>query len=197
MLLVFSRLSISRPLLTNLLSFPLGPNHTFNSLFPCGFGVFSWVRSKPLMAAAAPAPHQQTSGDPRGQCLIWVAPQGSPWLVFPMILGISALTQFSELDCPSCLAKRGFCFFLNPKFHQKTPQLSFSRAVKVLVPWLMKCPWTGPHHVPHQPCPLGLQPPMNFWDIISSRDTQPHLLRRAGHLHFIFHCTSTFLAVPN
>lgn len=197
MLLVFSRLSISRPLLTNLLSFPLGPNHTFNSLCPSGFGVFSWARSKPLTAAGPPPPISKLQEIPGVSVWSGCSP-GKSLTSFSHDSG--NFGSYSILwTGPAILliAKRGFLFFLNLKFHQKTPQLSFSRALKVRVPWLMKHPWTGPHHVPHQRRPPGLQTPVNFWDVISSRDTQPHLLRGAGHLRFIFHRTSSFLAVPN
>lgn len=159
MLLVFSCLSISRPLLTNLLSFPLGPNHTFNSLCPCGFGVFSWVRSKPLTAADPPISKLQEipevsvwSGCSPGKSLTSFSHDSGNFSSYSILwTGLTIL-----------LSKTWVSFLSQSKISLENSPTFFFRALKVLVLWLMKCPRTGLHYVPHQPCPLGLQPSTNF-----------------------------------
>ena len=55
--------------------------------------------------------------------------------LFSGVWECSLLLNFSELDLPPCSGEHGFVFFLNPTRHWKTPQLSFSGALKVLVLW--------------------------------------------------------------
>lgn len=99
MLLVFSHFAVSRPLLTNLPSFPLGQTAFSTPWVPVGLGSFlGWVPSHLLQPAKAGAlPRQPAGREPRCRQR-WDVDVGAPWgrlgPVFLMILGIQSLTQF-------------------------------------------------------------------------------------------------------
>ena len=194
MLLVFSHFSVSGPLLTNLPSFPPGQTALSTPSVPVGLGSFpESVPRHPLRPPTSVGPSSAICrAIPRVSVLIWVLPREVLDAFFSWFLEFSLLLNFSELDLPSCLAKCRFLFFLNPKLHWKTPQLSFSRASEVLVLWQCPRPPRNSASLTSPPSPLGLHPPKEFWDDISSRSTSLHMLRTPTRLHFIFHCSLTF-----
>lgn len=142
MLLVFSHFAVSRPLLTNLPSFPLGQTAFSTPWVPVGLGSFlGWVPSHLLQPARAGAlPRQPAGREPRRPPALGCGcgrSLGKAWTSFSHDSWNSVSYSISlNWACHLVWQKIGsfIFFFLNPKFHWKTPQLSFfSEASRVLV----------------------------------------------------------------
>lgn len=112
---------LSAVLLRRPLSFPPGQATHSTPSAPEDLGSLpDWDPGRPSRQAAESA---LPSGGSSGKAL----------RSFSREFGNVVFLSFSELDLPSCSGQRGFIFFLNPTCHWKAPQLSFSRAPKVLV----------------------------------------------------------------
>lgn len=163
MLLVVSHFSVSRPLLTNLPSFPLGQTTFSTPGVPVGLGSFpGLVPSHHLQPATAAGPTSATCGE---RAVMWALPGEALDQFFSWFLEFSLLLNFSELDLPSCLAKdRWFYWFSlsTQNFTGKLPNFLFSKASRVLVLWLCCCPPCNSPPLTSQTSRPGLHPPTTF-----------------------------------
>lgn len=157
MLLVFSHFSVSRPLLTNLPSFPLGQTTFSTPWVPVGLGPFpGLVLSHHLQPATAAGPPSATCGERARPPALWCGcSPGKPWTSFSHDSWNSVSYSISlNWTCHLVRQKIGgfICFLSQPKISlENSPTFFFLRLLRFLFRDYAAALPVTPYHLPPKP----------------------------------------------